>query len=101
MPKAPNPEDIIYVDDSETKVTEDSSQSEFAEQDTSQSQTGKVETEIQKVEQEAGSRSEQRKDSNQSEAKDTCQSEDSSESSQSATKTAVGETETCNDSSQS
>ena len=33
LPKAPNPEDIIYVDDTEAKVSEDSSQSEFGTQE--------------------------------------------------------------------
>lgn len=49
MPKAPNPEDIIYVDDSEAQVADSSTQSEFSEkleQDTSSQEvdeTNKVE----------------------------------------------------------
>ncbi|XP_053402003.1 rab proteins geranylgeranyltransferase component A 2-like isoform X2 [Mercenaria mercenaria] len=36
LPKAPNPEDIIYVDDSEAQVADGNSQSEFSEKDDSE-----------------------------------------------------------------
>jgi len=41
LPKAPNPEDIIYVDDAEAQVADGNSQSEFAEQETDQSEPAK------------------------------------------------------------
>lgn len=38
LPKAPNPEDIIYVDDTEAQIANSDGQSEFAEQVTDQSE---------------------------------------------------------------
>lgn len=38
LPKAPNPEDIIYVDDTEAQVADGSSKSEFDEQNVDQSE---------------------------------------------------------------
>lgn len=42
LPKAPNPEDIIYVDDSEAQVADASSQSEFAETDESEGSSHEI-----------------------------------------------------------
>ena len=53
LPKAPNPEDIIYVDDAEAKVSEDSSQSEFGEQDPKQSEPTKDRSQSELIEQDS------------------------------------------------
>ena len=80
LPKAPNPEDIIYVDDAEAKVSEDSSQSEFGEQDPKQSEPTKDSSQSELVEQDSNNSTNTDKveKCNQSGVNETCNQSQSS-----------------------